>query len=133
MLMDKSKLDRLRELMCTIWEYKFVKDLINNFASSKLALSGSILAHDLTWASYFLDKAKDVISPNYAITKDDLTRFRKQTTGSQILDFHYDKIHFQMVDLGGQPHERVEWKKHYKGTIAVLFMIPLTGSYYTCY
>jgi hypothetical protein len=60
-----------------------------------------------------------------------MLKLRRETNGSQSVQFPFTREdgstqEFEIVDLGGQVHERVNWDAYFAGASAVIYMLALT-------
>lgn len=82
-------------------------------------------------AKYFLDRIKEVRTPDYRPSDQDILHCRKKTTGIHKIEFtmkvpkNYGggSVEFWMFDVGGQRGERRKWLPLFQGIHAVLFLV----------
>ena len=122
MLNDKALLESIQNCIIPIWSMPEIKNTLNIMVKSHEFNSSNIY----TWAHFFLDKTDTILNSDYIVTNDDLMRLRRQTSGSQNIYFKYSKNNFQMIDVGGQLHERSTWDIHFNPSLlGVIFVISL--------
>jgi hypothetical protein len=57
-------------------------------------------------------------------------KLRRETSGSNQIQFMFDKKWFRLTDVGGQAHERKEWSAHYESVLACIVIVSLAGRFY---
>jgi len=77
-------------------------------------------------AAYFFDKIKEVSSPDYLPSQQDVLRSRVRTTGIVENEFEIDNNKFKMFDVGGQRNERKKWIHCFENVTAVLFVAAIS-------
>uniref|UniRef100_A0A7E4WC98 Guanine nucleotide-binding protein G(s) subunit alpha n=1 Tax=Panagrellus redivivus TaxID=6233 RepID=A0A7E4WC98_PANRE len=73
-------------------------------------------------AEYFISKSEIIRQDNYLPSEQDILRCRAMTTGIKEAKFEIDKVHFQMVDVGGQRSERKMWIQCFNDVTAIVFV-----------
>eukprot|EP00461_Guttulinopsis_vulgaris_P007340 UN07388 len=77
-------------------------------------------------AKYFLDKIREVASPNYLPTHEDILQTRVRTTGIVENQFTIDGNKFSLYDVGGQRNERKKWIHCFENVTAVIFVAAIS-------
>ncbi|KAI9206282.1 guanine nucleotide binding protein, alpha subunit [Polychytrium aggregatum] len=78
--------------------------------------------------AYFMNKVREICSPNYTITNDDALRVRIMTTTITESKFNINGAIYRVIDVGGQRSERRKWIHYFDDVRAVLF-VSAVGSY----
>jgi len=85
-------------------------------------------------AAYFLDRADEVLKPDYQLTEGDILRTRIRTTGMIEKTFMMgDNFQMKLVDVGGQRSERKKWMKWFDGVTAVMFVTAISEYNQVCF
>jgi len=74
---------------------------------------------------YMMDKIDEIAAPSYIPTVDDILKTRVRTTGINETTYEYQKMHFTVVDMGGQRAERRKWMFFFEDVTAVIFVLAL--------
>jgi GTPase SAR1 family protein len=77
-------------------------------------------------AEYFFKQIKEVCSPKYSPTDQDILRARMKTAGIYEHVFEIEKVGFHFVDVGGQQNERRKWIHCFAGVTTILFIAALS-------
>eukprot|EP01083_Nonionella_stella_P273723 928829_1 len=110
-----SHADNLR----AIWADPAVQDILINRNTE---------VPSITSVAYFIDGRLDALAdPEFEPTFEDHVRCRVKTTGVNFLDFQFDNMPIQMIDVGGQRSERRKWIDQFDSAAAILFVASLTG------
>lgn len=78
-------------------------------------------------ARYYLDSLNRIGDRRYVPTEQDILRTRVKSTGIVEFEFDYRKIHFRVVDVGGQRSERKKWIHCFEDVTAILFFVALSA------
>eukprot|EP01083_Nonionella_stella_P170206 578743_1 len=76
---------------------------------------------------YFLNKVREIMSPNYAPSMEDVLKCRMRTTGMIEYKYHRKSNRFIIYDVGGQRNERIrkKWIHQFADVAAVIFVCAL--------
>ncbi|KAJ5076642.1 g protein alpha i subunit [Anaeramoeba ignava] len=77
-------------------------------------------------AGYFFDEVKRIADPDYIPTNQDILNCRIPTTGVNVVEFHLNNYHWQVVDVGGQRSERRKWIHHFDDVSVIIFVVALS-------
>jgi len=75
---------------------------------------------------YFMERLKEVMTPGYIPTEQDVLRSRVRTTGIVENEFLIDGNRFKMFDVGGQRNERKKWIHCFENVTAVIFVAAIS-------
>lgn len=75
-----------------------------------------------TNAAYFLDKIREIQSPNYMASNEDIVHARIKTTGITTAVFKVKGHDLTVTDVGGQRVERRKWIYSFDDVTCVLFV-----------
>jgi len=78
-------------------------------------------------ADYFFKKIRQVATPDYVPSIDDVMRVRVRTTGIVEQAFTIEGNEFRMFDVGGQRNERKKWIHCFEHVTAVLFVAAISA------
>lgn len=106
----------LTEAMKRLWADKGVKDCFRRSREYQL--------NDST--KYYLDALDRLAEPNYRPTQQDILRTRVKTTGIVEIQFVFRKLHFRLLDVGGQRTERRKWIHCFQDVTAIIFCAALS-------
>uniref|UniRef100_A0A6B2L9J7 Uncharacterized protein n=1 Tax=Arcella intermedia TaxID=1963864 RepID=A0A6B2L9J7_9EUKA len=71
---------------------------------------------------YYWENVERIASPEFLPTVEDILHSRAKTSGVQTINFVIEKVHFEVVDVGGQRAERRKWLHCFDNVTAVLFL-----------
>lgn len=77
-------------------------------------------------AGFFLDEVERIAQSDYTPTDEDILKSRIRTVGISNLDFQFNNILTQLVDVGGQKSERARWQKCFTNVDFLLFVVSLS-------
>lgn len=106
----------LVEAMKRIWMDKGVRECFKR--SNEYQLNDS--------TKYYLDQLDRLAEPDYRPTEQDILRTRVKTTGIVEIQFIFRKLHFRLLDVGGQRTERRKWIHCFDGVTAIIFCAALS-------
>jgi GTPase SAR1 family protein len=75
---------------------------------------------------YYLDDIDRLSEPNYRPTQQDILRTRVRTLGIVEIQFIFKKLHFRLLDVGGQRTERRKWIHCFQDVTAIIFCAALS-------
>lgn len=78
-------------------------------------------------AKYVITNVDRISEASYMPTPDDVLRCRARTTGIHEIEFDVGKMHFRMVDVGGQRSERKKWVHCFQDVTAILFVVAMNA------
>jgi len=104
---------------------KDIKDLWQD-ASIKKAFARSSEFQLNDSAEYYFTDIERIAVDNYLPTVQDVLRSRAKTTGIIETEFEVEKIHFTLVDVGGQRSERRKWMHCFQDVTAVIFCVAMS-------
>jgi GTPase SAR1 family protein len=78
-------------------------------------------------ADYFFRRIRQVATPDYSPTIEDVMRVRVRTTGIVEQAFTIEGNEFRMFDVGGQRNERKKWIHCFEHVTAVLFVAAISA------
>jgi len=58
---------------------------------------------------YMMDNIERMSQADYVPTKEDILLLRQRTTGIVKINFSFDKLYWEFIDVGGQKSEREKW------------------------
>ncbi|XP_065065043.1 guanine nucleotide-binding protein G(o) subunit alpha-like [Rhopilema esculentum] len=106
----------LLESMKRLWVDRGVRDCFQR--SREYQLNDS--------AKYYLDCLERLGSPSYRPTEQDILRTRVKTIGIVEIQFTFRKLHFRLLDVGGQRTERRKWIHCFQDVTAIIFCAALS-------
>eukprot|EP00794_Sanderia_malayensis_P019248 gene19248-21176_t len=74
----------------------------------------------------YLDQLERLGSANYRPTEQDILRTRVKTIGIVEIQFTFRKLHFRLLDVGGQRTERRKWIHCFADVTAIIFCAALS-------
>ena len=74
---------------------------------------------------YFLKRIKEMNSPSYIPTDDDLLHMRRATDGVEEFKFTYRSCDFTVIDVGGCKAERCKWINLFSRANMIIYCAPL--------
>ncbi len=80
---DDGLLGQLAKCVVPLWRMEAIKAGLEKFDSGGVSNS----SNDYTWAFFFLDNAEAICRSDYEVTKEDVLKVRRETSGSQDLSF----------------------------------------------
>lgn len=108
--------EELLEAMKRLWVDKGVRDCFRRSREYQL--------HDS--AKYYLDQLERLGSPSFRPTEQDILRTRVKTIGIVEIQFTFRKLHFRLLDVGGQRTERRKWIHCFEDVTAIIFCAALS-------
>jgi len=75
---------------------------------------------------YYLDALDRLSEPNYRPTEQDILRTRVKTAGIVEIQFTFRRLHFRLLDVGGQRTERRKWIHCFQEVTAIIFCVALS-------
>ncbi|XP_031562360.1 guanine nucleotide-binding protein G(o) subunit alpha-like [Actinia tenebrosa] len=78
-------------------------------------------------AKYYLDSLDRIGAKDYEATEQDLLRTRVKTTGIVEVQFDHKRLHFKLVDVGGQRSERKKWIHCFEDVTAIIYCVALSA------
>lgn len=106
----------LTEAMKRLWEDQGVRQCFRRSREYQL--------NDST--KYYLDALDRLAEPDYRPTQQDILRTRVKTTGIVEIQFTFRKLHFRLLDVGGQRTERRKWIHCFQDVTAIIFCAALS-------
>jgi len=106
----------LTEAMKRLWADKGVQECFRRSREYQL--------NDST--KYYLDQLDRLSDPTYRPTQQDILRTRVRTLGIVELQFVLKKLHFRLLDVGGQRTERRKWIHCFQEVTAIIFCAALS-------
>jgi len=106
----------LVEAMKRLWTDKGVKESFRR--SREYQLNDS--------SRYYLEAIDRLAEPDYRPTEQDILRTRVKTTGIVEIQFTFRKLHFRLLDVGGQRTERRKWIHCFQDVTAIIFCAALS-------
>lgn len=106
----------LTEAMKRLWEDDGVQECFQR--SREYQLNDS--------CKYYLDQLDRLSEPTYRPTQQDILRTRVRTLGIVEIQFVFKKLHFRLLDVGGQRTERRKWIHCFQDVTAIIFCAALS-------
>eukprot|EP00112_Aurelia_sp_Birch-Aquarium-sp1_P011131 Seg2347.8 transcript_id=Seg2347.8/GoldUCD/mRNA.D3Y31 product="Guanine nucleotide-binding protein alpha-2 subunit" protein_id=Seg2347.8/GoldUCD/D3Y31 len=105
---------QLLQLALQVWSMPEMKELFSLYASE--FESPASLA-------YLLDNLEDIAREDFLPTDQQILHCRMRTTGVRTLQFYFEDIPIEMIDVGGQRSERRKWIHQFDDVAVILFCV----------
>lgn len=106
----------LTEAMKRLWADSGIRDCFSRSREYQL--------NDST--KYYLDSLDRLSEANYKPTYQDILRTRVKTAGIVEIQFTFRRLHFRLLDVGGQRTERRKWIHCFQEVTAIIFCVALS-------
>ena len=105
---------QLLQLASQVWSMPEMKELFGMYSSE--FESPASLAH-------LLDDLDDITREDFLPTDQQILHCRMRTTGVRTLQFYFEDIPIEMIDVGGQRSERRKWIHQFDDVAVILFCV----------
>ncbi len=107
---------RLLELAADLWKKSEIREKFHE-VKEEFENGDSLVC--------LLESLHRISAPDYLPTNQDILYCRMRTTGIKTLNFIFDDIPLQIIDVGGQRSERRKWIHYFDNVEVIIFCVSL--------